>query len=86
MSSQASVSLADRLLSSVGSSWADRVFFSDDGSTAVEVALKMAFRKFMHDRKMDDAEEGQPPVELQASSPPAFAASLSFLSLHSSWS
>jgi dethiobiotin synthetase/adenosylmethionine--8-amino-7-oxononanoate aminotransferase len=29
--------------------WASRVFFSDDGSTAVEVALKMAFRKYLKD-------------------------------------
>lgn len=26
--------------------WASRVFFSDNGSTAIEIALKMAFRKF----------------------------------------
>lgn len=26
--------------------WASRVYFSDNGSTAIEIALKMAFRKF----------------------------------------
>lgn len=29
--------------------WASRTFFSDNGSTAIEIALKMAFRKFSYD-------------------------------------
>ncbi|GFR43445.1 hypothetical protein Agub_g4527 [Astrephomene gubernaculifera] len=41
---------ASALLAGPGAGWAERVFFSDDGSTAIEVALKMAFRKFLADR------------------------------------
>jgi dethiobiotin synthetase/adenosylmethionine--8-amino-7-oxononanoate aminotransferase len=29
--------------------WASRVYFSDNGSTAIEIALKMAFRKYACD-------------------------------------
>lgn len=36
--------LTEKLLDTVGKGWADRVFFSDDGSTGMEVALKMALR------------------------------------------
>jgi dethiobiotin synthetase/adenosylmethionine--8-amino-7-oxononanoate aminotransferase len=46
--------LADRLLfskSGPGRDWASRVFFSDDGSTAMEVAIKMGMKKFMYDRE-----------------------------------
>jgi len=46
--------LADRLLhskSGPGRDWASRVFFTDDGSTAMEVAIKMGMRKFCHDRE-----------------------------------
>jgi hypothetical protein len=31
------------------SGWASRVYYSDNGSTAIEIALKMAFRKFSLD-------------------------------------
>ena len=36
--------LAEKMLSTQGNGWASRVFFSDNGSTGVEVALKMALR------------------------------------------
>jgi dethiobiotin synthetase/adenosylmethionine--8-amino-7-oxononanoate aminotransferase len=36
--------LSARLLAGVGRDWAARVFLSDNGSTSVEVGLKMAFR------------------------------------------
>jgi dethiobiotin synthetase/adenosylmethionine--8-amino-7-oxononanoate aminotransferase len=32
------------LKGTVGEGWADRVFYSDNGSTGIEVALKMALR------------------------------------------
>ncbi|KAK4415274.1 Bifunctional dethiobiotin synthetase/7,8-diamino-pelargonic acid aminotransferase, mitochondrial [Sesamum alatum] len=44
--------LAEILLEGVGNGWASRVYFSDNGSTAVEIALKMAFRKFLSDNKV----------------------------------
>lgn len=40
---------AELLLGGVGKGWASRVYFSDNGSTAIEIALKMAFRKFCSD-------------------------------------
>ncbi|KAK6944241.1 Aminotransferase class-III [Dillenia turbinata] len=40
---------AEALLGGVGKGWASRAFFSDNGSTAIEIALKMAFRKFSAD-------------------------------------
>lgn len=38
------LSLTKNLLNTVGKGWADRVFFSDDGSTGMEVAIKMALK------------------------------------------
>jgi dethiobiotin synthetase/adenosylmethionine--8-amino-7-oxononanoate aminotransferase len=51
----------------LGRGWASRAFFSDDGSTGVEVALKAAMRRFALDRGLsralwpddDDEEEEQ---------------------------
>ncbi|KAE8056780.1 hypothetical protein FH972_013519 [Carpinus fangiana] len=40
---------AELLLEGVGKGWATRAYFSDSGSTAIEIALKMAFRKFSFD-------------------------------------
>ncbi|KAM3240977.1 hypothetical protein ACQJBY_054174 [Aegilops geniculata] len=41
---------AELLLGGIGKGWASRVYYSDNGSTAIEIALKMAFRKFSLDR------------------------------------
>jgi adenosylmethionine-8-amino-7-oxononanoate aminotransferase len=41
---QPALELAEKLKETVGDGWADRVFFSDNGSTGIEVALKMALR------------------------------------------
>ncbi|ORY21589.1 adenosylmethionine-8-amino-7-oxononanoate transaminase [Naematelia encephala] len=38
------LNLAEKLIETVGENWAERVFYSDNGSTAMEVALKMAIR------------------------------------------
>jgi dethiobiotin synthetase/adenosylmethionine--8-amino-7-oxononanoate aminotransferase len=53
--------LADRLVNSdigPGQNWASRVFFTDDGSTAMEVAIKMGMKKFAHDRNLDLGSKG----------------------------
>ncbi|KAG0478247.1 hypothetical protein HPP92_012966 [Vanilla planifolia] len=55
-----SLRCAELLLGGVGKGWASRAFFSDNGSTAVEIALKMAFRKFMHDHGILDAKVVDP--------------------------
>lgn len=38
------LALAERLLETVGQGWASRVYYSDNGATAIEVALKMALK------------------------------------------
>ncbi|CAI9261209.1 unnamed protein product [Lactuca saligna] len=43
---------AELLLQGVGKGWASRAYFSDNGSTAIEIALKMAFRKFLVDNEL----------------------------------
>ncbi|CAA6672207.1 unnamed protein product [Spirodela intermedia] len=40
---------AELMLGGVGKGWASRAYFSDNGSTAIEIAIKMAFRKFSLD-------------------------------------
>ncbi|OQR95254.1 adenosylmethionine-8-amino-7-oxononanoate aminotransferase [Achlya hypogyna] len=52
------VVLAEKLLTSVGKGWAGKVFFSDNGSTAVEVGIKMALRKYAVDNGLSMSFEG----------------------------
>jgi dethiobiotin synthetase/adenosylmethionine--8-amino-7-oxononanoate aminotransferase len=53
------VTLAETLLSpkGPGHGWAKRVFFSDDGSTGMEVALKMALRSYSKRFGVKDADK-----------------------------
>lgn len=62
---QPALNVAEKLLSTVGDGWADRVFYSDNGSTAIEVAIKMAFRKYMmdHDILLDDYVKSEGDIE-----------------------
>ncbi|BGP19330.1 hypothetical protein JCM10213_006183 [Rhodosporidiobolus nylandii] len=48
--------LSEKLLASVGAGWASRVFFSDDGSTGMEVALKMALRAYADREQLSPAQ------------------------------
>ena len=50
---EAVLGAASRLLALPGAGWASRVFFTDNGATAVEVALKMALRKALVDAGED---------------------------------
>jgi bifunctional dethiobiotin synthetase / adenosylmethionine---8-amino-7-oxononanoate aminotransferase len=52
------LNLAHALLSGVGKDWAKRVFWTDNGSTSLEVAIKMGLRTFAERRKRDD-EKGE---------------------------
>lgn len=57
---------AELLLDGVGRGWASRTFFSDNGSTAIEIAIKMAFRKFSFDHGFvldNKGNRGNKPVE-----------------------
>lgn len=46
--------VAKRMLDCAGKRWASRVFFFDNGSTAIDVALKMAFRKQFTSSSLND--------------------------------
>jgi dethiobiotin synthetase/adenosylmethionine--8-amino-7-oxononanoate aminotransferase len=51
------LNLVENLLRTVGKGWADRVFFSDNGSTGMEVGLKMAMRSFSDREKLESRED-----------------------------
>ena len=57
-----SVALAEYLVGSngPGNGWASRVFYSDDGSTAIEVGIKMAMKKFASTHFNNDNQNNTP--------------------------
>lgn len=48
--------LTEWLLANVGKGWADRVFFSDNGSTGVEVALKMGLASYSRRHHLSESQ------------------------------
>ncbi|EFP88847.2 uncharacterized protein PGTG_14186 [Puccinia graminis f. sp. tritici CRL 75-36-700-3] len=46
------LNLTEHMLKTVGAGWANRVFFSDNGSTGVEVALKMGLTSYRRRHKL----------------------------------
>ncbi|KAI5069010.1 hypothetical protein GOP47_0015311 [Adiantum capillus-veneris] len=43
---------AESLIKLIGKGWANKVYYSDNGSTAVEIAIKMALRKYLRDHQL----------------------------------
>lgn len=66
------VNIVGGLISLCFAGWASRVYFSDNGSTAIEIALKMAFRKFCvdHETLLDfcEAEEEKEDIVVKVQS------------------
>lgn len=48
--------LAERALRLAGGAWASRVFFSDNGSAAIEIALKMAMQLYARRRGLSPSD------------------------------
>eukprot|EP01134_Creolimax_fragrantissima_P005964 CFRG5964T1 len=53
------VECSEKIIEAVGGKWGSRAFFTDNGSTATEVAIKMAFKRFIdtaasQNGKLDD--------------------------------
>ena len=55
------VQLSQKLIDGPGSGWASRVFFTDDGSTAMEVAIKMGMK--LYQTRHDISDETRENVE-----------------------
>ncbi|KAI1319082.1 hypothetical protein EDD11_004971 [Mortierella claussenii] len=92
------VKLTETLLDTVGQGWASRVFFSDNGSTAVEVALKMALKasqdRYAHLGEatgrvevigIDGGYHGDTIGAMNACSPNAYNAQVTWYKSHGHW-
>ncbi|MES2616126.1 MAG: aminotransferase class III-fold pyridoxal phosphate-dependent enzyme [Bdellovibrionota bacterium] len=73
--------LTQKLIETVGKDWAKRVFFSDNGSTANEIAIKMALRKSFGQEKnisnpiilgLKDSYHGDTHATMDATNPNTF--------------